>query len=192
MNNIAEFFSNIAERWDSMETTPSQTIDALLARCDIKEGDHVLDLACGTGIITEKLINLSHRKVIALDIAPKMIEIAMSKYSRNPLAEFLVGDFLEIRLSETFDKIIVYNAYPHFLDREAFREALLRNLKPGGEFSILHSLSRAALDDHHRGIESISRFLLPVDEEASFYKNDFIILDSEEDEAHYFIRGRKK
>ena len=192
MNKIAEFFSNIAEKWDSMETTPSSKIDALLARCNIKEGDRVLDLACGTGIITGKLIDLSHRKVIALDIAPKMIEIAINKYSHNPLASFIVGDFQTIQFPEGFDRIVIYNAYPHFLDRDAFRDALLRNLKPDGEFAIVHSLSRAALDSHHSGIESISRSLLPVDQEASFYRNDFLIIDAEEDDGHYFIRGKRK
>ena len=192
MNKIAEFFSNIAEKWDSMETTPSSKIDALLARCNIKEGDRVLDLACGTGIITGKLIDLSHRKVIALDIAPKMIEIAINKYSHNPLASFIVGDFQTIQFPEGFDRIVIYNAYPHFLDRDAFREALLRNLKPDGEFAIVHSLSRVALDRHHSGIESISRSLLPVNQEASFYRNDFLILDAEEDDGHYFIRGKRK
>jgi len=192
MNKVAEFFSNIAENWDSMETTPSLKIDALLARCNIKEGERVLDLACGTGIITEKLIDLSHGKVIALDIAPKMIEIAIKKYKDNPLATFIVGDFLTVQFPESFDKIIIYNAYPHFLDRDAFRDALLRNLKPGGEFAIVHSLSRAALDSHHHGIESISRSLLPVEQEAAFYENDFDILDADEDDTHYFIRAKKK
>ena len=192
MNKVAEFFSNIAEKWDSMETTPSSRIDALLARCNIKEGDRVLDLACGTGIVTGKLISLSHREVVALDIAPKMIEIAKEKYSNEPLAMFIEGDFQTARFFEEFDKIIIYNAYPHFIDRDAFRVALLRCLKPEGEFAIVHSLSRKALDSHHHGIESISRSLLPVKEEASFYQDDFIVLEAEEGESHYLIRAKKK
>ena len=192
MSKVAEFFSSIAEKWDSMETTPSSKIDALLARCDIKEGDRVLDLACGTGIITGKLISLSQREVIALDIAPKMIEIAKAKFSEEPLATFVVGDFQTVQFPERFDKIIIYNAYPHFIDKGAFRNALLRCLKPEGEFAIIHSLSRQALDGHHHGIESISRSLLPVKEEASFYQSDFLILDAEEDDTHYLIRAKKK
>lgn len=191
-NKVAEFFSSIAPKWDEMEVTPPSFIDALLARCEIKQGARVLDLACGTGIITGRLATLTGRKVIGMDIAPKMIEIARSKYEDNPLVDFVAADFCQSDFHNDFDNIIIYNAYPHFLDRQAFLDALLKALKENGEFAIIHSLSREALAKHHERLENISRALLPVEEESSFYASCFDILQADESDSHYFIRAKRK
>ena len=191
-NPIAEFFSSIAPKWDEMENTPSSFIDALLARCNIKEGDLVLDLGCGTGIITGRIASLSKQVVLGVDVADKMIEIAKKKHEGNPLIEFEVQDFLISDYRQGFDKVIIYNAYPHFLDRTLFIQSLIRALKPDGEFAIIHSCSRQKLESHHKNIESLSRVLLPVEEEASHFLPFFDLLDAEEDEKHYLIRGKLK
>ena len=56
-------------------------------------GKKVIDVGCGTGIITEKIVSLGAVEVVGLDISEKMIEIARK---RVPSAKFIVSDALNI------------------------------------------------------------------------------------------------
>ena len=71
--------------------------------------------------------------------------------SKFPEAKIICGDVEETRFPEKFDAIMVYNAFPHFPDPAHLIEVLASLVKPGGRLSVAHSMSRAALADHHAG-----------------------------------------
>lgn len=187
---MKDFFNEKAKIWDSLEETPLSLIEELLSLIPIKEGDKVLDVACGTGVITPRLAKRSKCLVKGIDISDKMIEKANEKFKDNLLVSFSCQDFLSFDEKE-YDVIVIYNAYPHFLSREAFKEALERNLKKGGVFAILHSLSREQLGVRHENCQCFSRVLEPVKEEASFYQDSFKILTAEEDDSSYRLICQK-
>lgn len=165
----------------------------LIGRLHVLKGERVLDVACGTGIITGLLAEASGAKVTAIDIAPKMIEKAREKYAGRDDVEFVCGDFLEFAGEQrNFDYVVIFNAYPHFLDPAALSTALATVLAPGGRFAILHSHSRAWLTDHHNKVApGISRVLGPVDQESRYFTKDFTILAAEESAEHYLIIGAR-
>ena len=93
---------------------------------------------------------------------------------------------------EPFDGIVLYNAYPHFMEREKLKEKFDALLKEGGFVAILHNMGRAKLEEHHSHVPTtISRSLLPAKEEARFYQDAFHVEKAEEDENHYLILLRK-
>ncbi len=190
-NDIENLFDRLAPKWDEAEILDDETILALLKRIGIQKGDRVLDIGCGTGRITGLLHSLSQEKVVGIDLSSKMIEIAKEKYQSCPWAEFRHEDFLSSQ-PEEYDVLVLYNAYPHFLDQKQLNQAFLSHLKKGGRFAIIHSLSRKSLENIHHGMnESVTRHLLSPVEEAVHFEKDFRILYAEENDCSYLIIGSK-
>jgi ubiquinone/menaquinone biosynthesis C-methylase UbiE len=114
---------------------------------DIHEGQDVLDLACGTGLLTfleaEKVRKSG--SVVGVDVTPGMLAIASRKkelcgdrYSNVNLYE---GDILHLDLTEalkgkTFDVITVASALVLFPDPKAAIEHWSDYLKPGGVLAV--------------------------------------------------------
>ncbi len=192
MSQVKEFFDTLAPKWDSQQSKTEKEILPLLEKIGIKEGDRVLDLACGTGTITSLLHGLSKEKVVGLDVSTGMIDIAKEKYKDAPWAEFRCGDFLSIAMPEKFDVIVLYNAYPHFMDPKHLSKCFSKALNAGGVFAIVHSLGRKELDEHHSYVPcAISRSLLSPEEEGKNFINEFEIVEAPEGDHFYFLKGRK-
>ena len=191
-NEIRDFFDERAEAWDDHADDDLAFVRTLFEKVGIKKGDRVLDLACGTGVVTGLLHELSGAPVLGIDIAPKMIEVAKRKYEGKDYASFLAMDFLDYE-GEPFDAIVIYNAYPHFVDVDALVHKLSACLKEGGRAAIIHSAGRKALEKHHHGLShSISRNLLPVKEEIIPFLKEFdpVAYDEGED-RYYFVLAKK-
>ena len=191
-NPVQEFFDRLAPNWDEGSEDSLPHIGELLSRLSIKPGSRVLDLACGTGIISGPLHDLFDADVTGLDISSEMIRIAEEKHRDKEGVRFLAGDFYSESFPEPFDWVVCHNAYPHFVDRDAFVERLYDVLKEGGEFVVFHSLGRKRLSRHHDGLApTISRDLDPVETEAEAFRQRFTILETDESETHFWIHGRK-
>ena len=187
-NEEKEFFDRLAPNWDAMDDGDHGR-KALIASLPIQKGMRILDAACGTGVITGELLSLSG-DVAGVDISPKMLEIARKKYEGTGVI-FHEASLYEYE-DEPFDGIVLYNAYPHFMEREKLKEKFDALLKEGGFVAILHNMGRAKLEEHHSHVPTtISRSLLPAKEEARFYQDAFHVEKAEEDENHYLILLRK-
>ncbi len=192
MNPVKDYFDSIAANWDSCQPEKNKIIRSLIDEIGIEKGDEVLDLACGTGTITELLHELSGQAVYGLDLSPKMIELAKEKYKGHDWAYFEAGDFLTWENEKKFDVIVLYNAYPHFKDPALLSECFSRHLKEGGKFAIIHSLGREELDMHHSSVpHQVSRSLSSPREEARYFENNFSIFRQEEGKHFYLLLGSK-
>lgn len=192
MSQVKDFFDSLAPNWDAQQSKTKEQILPLLHKIGIKEGDRVLDLACGTGTITSYLHELSSATVVGVDISEGMIDIAKKKYETVPWAEFVCGDFLSLSFEKKFDVVVLYNAYPHFMDPRSLAEAFSKTLNPNGVFAIVHSLGRKALDMYHSNVPcAISRSLLSPEQEAKNFAPYFEIKEASEGEDFYFILGKK-
>lgn len=184
--SMSEFFDDLSENWDQNELSSKEQRREFLSFLDIKEGEKILDLACGTGVITSILQEKSKCNVVGLDISPKMIEKAKEKENRNPYIHYYVGDFLSYDFNEKFDHIVVFNAYPHFLNRDAFKNKVLKILNKNGKLEIIHNISRQEIENHHKGgANQYSRGLLAPLEEAQLYLREMNVLLCEEDNHSY-------
>jgi ubiquinone/menaquinone biosynthesis C-methylase UbiE len=108
----------------------------------VKPGDKVLDVACGTGSLTLTAGAYAGPtgKVHGIDAAPEMIAVARKKASRAALpVVFDVGLIEQLEFpAAAFDVVISRLAIHHLPDdlkRRAFAE-ILRVLKPGGRVLI--------------------------------------------------------
>lgn len=173
MNNIREFFDSIADQWHN-DLSDIKKIESLIDLVGIKVGDDVLDVGCGKGVITPILNQKSQKKVIAMDLSKNMIEGAIECHSDNKDLQFICGDFLESGYNNMFDDIVIFNAYPHFLDVEKLSNAVYNALKRGGRFAIIHSLSKEELNTHHKQHAlKVSRPLESAEVESKKFKAHF-------------------
>ena len=104
---------------------------------------NILDLGCGTGEFSKKIIkNLRVESIELIDLSSEMIKISKSKI-RNISSKFNVNDFDYYKGYEKFD-LIVSNMSLHWsLDIEKLCKSIASALKPGSIFifSVPNSLS---------------------------------------------------
>jgi ubiquinone/menaquinone biosynthesis methyltransferase len=103
----------------------------LMATADPRPGEHVLDLACGTGDIAFAAAARGAR-VVGLDLTPRMVQLARVRDGHARPA-FLVGDMMTLPIADgAVDVVTVgYGLRNVPVLNEAIRE-IHRVLAPGG------------------------------------------------------------
>ena len=188
--DIADFFDHCAPWWDSDMIRNEAIITKILDNGGIRAGVHVLDVACGTGVLFPDYLARGAASVTGIDISPEMAKIAASKF---PEVQVICGDVEETKFDRQFDCIMVYNAFPHFPDPAHLVEVLAGLLKPGGKLSIAHGMSRAALCNHHAGRASkVSIDLLHEQELAAIMSDWFNVDVIISDDQMYQVAGVRK
>lgn len=112
----------------------------MFAKMDFTSGIKVLDLACGTGLVTFELCRLTAANgfVVGLDLSPAMLQIARRKAYRLSLncpIGFVraAGEFLPFR-SDSFSYVTVGLALRNFGDKLAVFQEARRALLGSGMF----------------------------------------------------------
>ena len=146
--DIITFFDQCAPWWDEDMIRNEDLIAAILDNGGIREGIHVLDVACGTGVLFPDYLGRKVASVTGIDISPEMARIAQEKF---PEVRVICGDVETADFGKQFDAIMVYNAFPHFPDPAHLIKVLAGLVKPGGKLSVAHGMSRAQLASHHAG-----------------------------------------
>ncbi|HEY4324112.1 MAG TPA: class I SAM-dependent methyltransferase [Mucilaginibacter sp.] len=91
----------------------------------------ILDIACGDGY-GSNLLAKSALKVIGVDIAGDVIEVAKKKYSRSNLS-FIQGSTSDIPLAEnSVDVVVSFETIEHHDEHARMMEEIKRVLKPSG------------------------------------------------------------
>ena len=188
--DIAAFFDNCAPWWDADMVRNEDIIATILDNGGIREGVHVLDVACGTGVLFPDYLARGAASVTGIDISPEMAKIAASKF---PEVQVICGDVEEVKFDRQFDCIMVYNAFPHFPDPVHLVEVLANLLKPGGRLSVAHGMSRAARSNHHAGrAAKVSIDLLHEQELADIFSDWFDVDVIISDDRMYQVSGVRK
>lgn len=186
-----EFFDGLADEWRKEEGISAERLEELFAEIPLSDGMRVLDVACGAGVIDGFLLSKAVA-VDAIDLSEKMIERARSDESLKGV-NFAVADFYEFETSARYDCIIVFDAYPHFIDKENFAKKAFGLLKEGGGLYILFDESRQKINGYHKRCNGkISVDLLPPEKEASTFKPYFDTFKTIDDNNFYLIGLVKK
>ena len=152
--DVISFFDSIAAGWDSVQADRTEIINRILDNAGIAEGQDVLDVACGTGILFPFYMQRNVASVTGIDISHEMARLAAEKHADIENIKVICGDVEQTVFDKKFDSIVVYNAFPHFPDPEALIARLSSLLKEGGRLTNAHGDSREKIDDHHKGAAS--------------------------------------
>ena len=149
--DIIEFFDRCAPTWDAEMIKNDGIIGKILDNAEVGTGMDVLDVACGTGVMFDYYLDRGVASVTGIDIAPQMAKIAQEKYADVANVQVICGDVEEHVFDRKFDRVVVYNAFPHFPYPKRLLKTLAGLLKVGGRLTIAHGMSREAIDNHHNG-----------------------------------------
>ena len=145
------FFNSIAEEWDKTNEVNKEKINFLLSRVHIQEGDKVLDIGTGTGVLIPFIREFNKMgEINALDVSEGMLHKAKEKYNNFPNIKFTLLDVEEEKVEGKYNKIILYSMFPHLKRREdTIRKLVTENLCDSGKLIIAHSSSREFLNNMH-------------------------------------------
>jgi SAM-dependent methyltransferase len=113
----------------------------LVADLEITPGSAVLDVACGTGVVTRFAARATGitGTVTGVDIGPPMLTVARSQQVGTGSAPitYLEGSALDLPLADrSFDFATCHHGFQFFPDRVAAARELHRVLRPGGRVAI--------------------------------------------------------
>lgn len=189
--DVIAFFDRLAPQWDADMIRSDEIIGKILDGARVRPGRHVLDVACGTGVLFPDYLKRGVGSVTAVDIAPEMVKIAQSKFPGENI-RVLCGDVEQMEFDRKFDCIMVYNAFPHFPEPARLIETLAGLLNPGGTLTIAHGMSRAMIDHHHEGPAShVSVGLMSEHALAALFRRHLSLTVKISDERMYQVTGRK-
>jgi ubiquinone/menaquinone biosynthesis C-methylase UbiE len=118
-------------RQTSSQREASENLVDLLVDFMPNKGRMILDVACGTGASSERLLRTyAPSEITGINISEKQLSTCRN---RAPGCRFLNMDATELRFSdESIDNILCVEAAFHFDTREKFLREVHRVLKPGG------------------------------------------------------------
>jgi ubiquinone/menaquinone biosynthesis C-methylase UbiE len=144
-------FDQVAEAYDEVRPGyPSALVDVAVERGGLAAGSRVLEVACGTGKLTELLV-ARQLLVDAVDPGPNMIAAAQRRLGATDAVRFHVGRFEDVSLPEqAFDAVFSATAF-HWVDPDVAWAKAASHLVPGGLLALLAYLT--VRDEHSTEIE---------------------------------------
>jgi trans-aconitate methyltransferase len=93
-----------------------------------KKGEHIIDVGCGTGTLTEKIAEAG-AVVTGIDASPEMISKAKQAYNN---IEFFVRDATDFSFDKPFDAAFSNATFHWIKDQQQLLQCIYNNLKIGG------------------------------------------------------------
>lgn len=165
---VRAMFDRIAPRYDRMNAVMTFRLDrawrsATIEAAEIRPGDRVLDVACGTGDLVE-LARARGARVTGIDFAAGMLAVAGRRGSRGRVVR---GDALALPLADAAtDAITCAFALRNFVAIPPFFAEAARVLRDGGRLAVLEvaepksALLRAGHHLYfHRAVPILGRLL---------------------------------
>ena len=191
--DVIEFFDRCAPAWDAEMIKSDEIIGTILDNAEVAAGMDILDVACGTGVMFDYYLKRGAASVTGIDISPEMAKIAQSKYASEEKVQVICGDVEEVKFDKKFDRIVVYNAFPHFPKPKRLIKILAGLLKDDGRLTIAHGQSREAIDNHHSGSASkVSNGLMSADNLKKLFDPHFEVEIVVSNRRMYQVRGVKR
>jgi ubiquinone/menaquinone biosynthesis C-methylase UbiE len=131
-------FGSVAEAYERVQVPAIFAIWAadLVAIAGLRDGERVIDLACGTGIVarTAALQVAPTGHVMGLDVNDAMLGVAGAQPQPPGAAiEWRLGNAAALPFADaTFDVVLCQQGLQHIEDREAAVREMRRVLVPGG------------------------------------------------------------
>ena len=189
-NDVRGFFDSLAGSWDADRCADAGKIRDILRAADIVPGVRALDVACGTGVLFPFYLECGAESVTGVDISPEMIRIARGKVDDSRI-RLVCADVEEVGESG-FDRIVVFNALPHFPDPERLIRSLAYMLAPGGRLTIAHDRCRAAVNGwHEQTAGSVSMGLCPAEITAQWMGRVLNVDTATDGDGRYIVSGVK-
>lgn len=135
---IAHVMGHQAADWlERPERDAEEHTEKLVDQLDLKPGDVVADIGCGTGYFSRRLAKKIGAKgtVLAVDIQPEMLVLLTNRMAELKIANVkpILGTITDPKLpAASADLVLMVDVYHEFDHPREMMEAIVRGLKPGG------------------------------------------------------------
>jgi len=190
---VTAFFDRLAPVWDEKQERDEAIIKTILEHARIEPDTDVLDVACGTGVLIPDYLARGVRSVTGVDLSSEMAAIARNKFRADARVAILCADAEEENLLRKYDRIVIYDALPHFRDPERLIAHLSAFLKPQGFLTVAHDRSREQINLHHKGMPAaLASDLMPAEALAETISQSLAIIDVIDTDRMYLVTGQKR
>jgi demethylmenaquinone methyltransferase/2-methoxy-6-polyprenyl-1,4-benzoquinol methylase len=140
---VPTFFNNTANSYDSIVHWTTFGRDSFWKKKILEQlsaEKSILDLACGTGILTEQINQkIPQAKIVGVDITKSYLEKAKEKLNSSPNISFLNQDAENLDLEQKFD-CITASYLPKYCKPSILVKTCFEHLNDGGKI-ILHDFT---------------------------------------------------
>jgi len=115
-----------------------EALDDVIAKLDLGQGDRLLDLGCGAGMITEYVSDFTGAQVVGLEYAPEAVKVAQDRTTeKRDRLSFVQGDMNALDLEpNSFDAVMSLDTLYWAVDLQATMAKLVEAVKPGGQICV--------------------------------------------------------
>jgi len=152
-------------RGDEMEKHHLYITEQAIRHMELRAGERVLDLGCGTGWATRLLARLvgegpeGFGQVVGLDISDEMIRQARKQSAEFENIMFVHGASDRIPWEENFfEKVLSVESFYYYPDQDRTLAELFRVMAPSGRMFLLINLYR----DNHYSLRWVDELKVPV------------------------------
>lgn len=129
-------FEDVAEDYDrERRAYQDDLLDHAVALAGLSAGSRVLEVGCGTGLLTEQLVARG-LQVRALDPGEEMIRVARRRVGPEAPVQFVIGTFEDADVSDGYDAVFCGAAW-HWLDPTRSWRKAAEALRPGGRLCLM-------------------------------------------------------
>lgn len=164
----ALLFDSKASTWGDRYKTRLKTrieLFSKLANKYIPEESSLLDLGCGSGVITRELSKLGHN-IIGIDCSKSMIEEANKQ--NIPNSTFIQGNFENSSFEAKFSGVICSSVFEYVVDPNQFLHKISDSVKEGGIIIISIPNTRSLIRILERTLKSVAWLLKYIPKLSSF------------------------
>jgi len=192
VHQVEAYFNQMAQSWYENATPTSAIHHHVAFLAGVKPGMRVLDIGCGTGVMVAAYSDAQAKQIVGVDVSSNMIEYARMRFADDASVCFECCDITKYATDEPFDVAVIYNAYPHFADKQALANAVAGLLKDGGRFLVAHGKGRDDINDHHKDVpEDVTSHLLEARWECESWRHLFAV-DTLVDTCDFYCFGGVK
>ena len=191
---VIKFFDERSKKWDEEMKKDDNKMNEILDSAKVEKGKTILDIACGTGVMIDYYIERKVSDIVGVDISSKMIKIAESKFKKYGNISFICCDAESYNFDRQFDCVMIFNAFPHFVNPEKLINNLYKAVKTNGTLTVAHDRGRIQIDLHHDEVKAskISNGLMSADDlEKLFIKAGFKDTYIKSTNDIYIVIGKK-
>ena len=147
IEHLVEFYDRVAPEYDAWAGGLHGRVAAKLVDVTSpRRGDSVLDVGCGTGLVTHLLAESVGAKgsVVGIDLSARMLDLARPRARASTTFMAMAAEHMVFR-DRSFDLITYGQSLPYLVDPLASLEEAVRLLRPSG---------RVALSLHRRSLQT--------------------------------------
>ena len=149
------------KRWASVNKGPFQSTKKLVELVNINKGDAVLDVACGTGVVTNEIQKKTEKSgyVVGVDTSSTAIKIAKKWNGKKSNVDFVNTDAEKFNFSKKFDIVTCQYGLFFFPNAQKALKNMKNSLKKSGNIGISVHGSKNSVPFFSSIIDSVTKYI---------------------------------